>query len=85
MMRTAILSLLTLGLVGLGKTEDQGLLLKIEVTQAVSCGAPSKNGDTLAVNYNGTFTNGTLFDSSKRHALTTGVVVDTRLEPTLTF
>jgi len=41
------------------------LLLKIEITQQGSCSKQSKLGDTLHVNYNGTFTNGTLFDSSK--------------------
>ncbi|KAE9372722.1 hypothetical protein N431DRAFT_466963 [Stipitochalara longipes BDJ] len=29
-----------------------------------ACDRATKNGDTLIVNYNGTFTNGTLFDSS---------------------
>ena len=29
-----------------------------------TCERATKNGDVLIVNYNGTFTNGTLFDSS---------------------
>ena len=38
--------------------------LTIEITYAVECTAKSKIGDTIDVLYNGTFTNGTLFDSS---------------------
>src|SRR3569833_309100 len=39
--------------------------LKINVTHHVQCSRKSKNEDRISVNYNGTFTNGTLFDSSR--------------------
>lgn len=38
--------------------------LEIEVTYAVECASKTKNGGFINVNYNGTFTNGTVFDSS---------------------
>lgn len=38
--------------------------LKIEVTLAVGCDRKTHNGDKIAVNYRGTLTNGTEFDSS---------------------
>ena len=38
--------------------------LEIEVTYAVECTNKTKNGDFIDVNYNGTFTDGTIFDSS---------------------
>lgn len=39
--------------------------LKINVTKAVQCDRKTKIGDMIDVNYNGTLTNGTLFDSSR--------------------
>ncbi|KAH7350680.1 hypothetical protein BKA65DRAFT_549679 [Rhexocercosporidium sp. MPI-PUGE-AT-0058] len=38
--------------------------MTIEVIRSVDCSLKSKNGDLISVNYNGTLTNGTLFDSS---------------------
>lgn len=38
--------------------------LEIEVTFSVVCDRKTHKGDTISVNYNGTFTNGTEFDSS---------------------
>ncbi|KAK0108163.1 Peptidyl-prolyl cis-trans isomerase fpr2 [Cadophora gregata] len=38
--------------------------LTIEVIRSVYCTRKTKNGDLISVNYNGTLTDGTLFDSS---------------------
>ena len=38
--------------------------LQIEVTLSVACDRKTHKGDVISVNYNGTFTNGTEFDSS---------------------
>jgi FKBP-type peptidyl-prolyl cis-trans isomerase len=51
---------------GLAQESDD---LVIEVTFPVSCDRKTHNGDVLSVNYNGTFTNGTVFDSSAYHEL----------------
>ena len=66
-MKTTILSVLALASVGFVAAEDHSILLDIEVTKEVSCTKMTQLGDMLRVNYNGTFTNGTLFDSSKTH------------------
>jgi len=66
-MRFEVISVLAFGAGIAAAADDQGLLLKIEVTQQVSCSKQTKLGDTLHVNYNGTLTNGTLFDSSECH------------------
>ncbi|KAK1763297.1 hypothetical protein QBC33DRAFT_581082 [Phialemonium atrogriseum] len=38
--------------------------ITVEVTYSVSCERKTKNEDIISVNYNGTLTDGTLFDSS---------------------
>ena len=38
--------------------------LEIEVTLSVTCDRRTHKGDVISCNYNGTFTNGTQFDSS---------------------
>jgi FK506-binding protein 2 len=45
----------------LGQDSDE---LVIEIIRSVECDRTTHNGDVISVNYNGTFTNGTLFDSS---------------------
>ncbi len=57
------LFLILLAAAGTFVAADDGL--KIEVTRAVTCDRKSRNGDSIAVNYNGTLTDGTSFDSSK--------------------
>ncbi|KAE8450382.1 hypothetical protein EG329_006456 [Mollisiaceae sp. DMI_Dod_QoI] len=59
-MRSLILTFLGLATTGLVAAQD----LKIEVISSVPCTRKTKNGDILSVNYNGTLTNGTTFDSS---------------------
>jgi FKBP-type peptidyl-prolyl cis-trans isomerase len=46
----------------------EGQELKIDVTKKVDCDVSKKtmSGHLIHVNYNGTLTNGTLFDSSTR-------------------
>ncbi|KAH9204831.1 hypothetical protein DL95DRAFT_318653 [Leptodontidium sp. 2 PMI_412] len=53
-------------LVRLGFTAAQEGLT-IEVIRSVYCSLKTKNGDLISVNYNGTLTDGTLFDSSTHH------------------
>jgi FKBP-type peptidyl-prolyl cis-trans isomerase len=43
---------------------DDPVDLQIDVTRAVQCDRRSQMGDVISVNYRGTFTNGTEFDSS---------------------
>ncbi|KAG4441296.1 hypothetical protein IFR05_003224 [Cadophora sp. M221] len=50
-------------LVGLGFAAAQDGLT-IEVVRSVYCSLKTKNGDLISVNYNGTLTDGKLFDSS---------------------
>lgn len=50
-------------LVRLGFTAAQEGLT-IEVIRSVYCSLKTKNGDLISVDYNGTLTDGTLFDSS---------------------
>jgi FK506-binding protein 2 len=38
--------------------------LKIEIIKAVECERKTKSGDEISVEYTGTFTNGTVFDTS---------------------
>ena len=61
-MRVAILSGLAAAAIGVVAQE-----LEIEVTYAVECTNKTKKGDLINVNYNGTFTNGTIFDSSPHY------------------
>lgn len=58
----------------LGQDTDK---LEIEVTKAVACERKSQKGDIISVNYNGTFTNGTQFDSSAlpRHPRPLGLML----------
>jgi len=46
--------------VGLVVAED----LKIEIIKAVECTRKTESGDEITVDYTGTLTNGTVFDSS---------------------
>lgn len=59
-MRSLVLKLVALAALGFATAEE----FKIEVTYSVSCDRKTKSGDTIAVNYNGTLTNGEEFDSS---------------------
>ncbi len=60
-MRCSSLAILATFATGFVAADDG---LKIEVTKAVACDRKTKNGDDIAVNYNGTLTNGQSFDSS---------------------
>ncbi len=60
-MQGSVLSLLAAVLL-LGSATAQDL--KINVTLPVKCDKKTKTGDLIHVNYNGTLTDGTLFDSS---------------------
>ncbi len=57
-----ILTFLSFGLAAVAVVSAQNLT--IEIISAKDCYTKTKNGDTISVNYNGTLTDGTLFDSS---------------------
>jgi FKBP-type peptidyl-prolyl cis-trans isomerase len=59
-MRSAILTVFACAAFSLAVAQE----FKIEVTYSVACDRKSRNGDNIYVNYNGTLTNGSLFDSS---------------------
>jgi len=59
-MRFPILPLLTFASIAVAQKQN----LTIEVLYSAPCTRSSKSGDILTVNYNGTLTDGTLFDSS---------------------
>ena len=61
-MKATILSVL--GTIAVGVVAQE---LEIEVTYAVECTNKTQKGDFISVNYNGTFTNGTTFDSSSQY------------------
>lgn len=52
------------GLVGIITPESENGL-KIKMILPVECDRKSHHGDTVTVDYIGTFTNGTMFDSGK--------------------
>ncbi|MAD85410.1 MAG: hypothetical protein CL912_20815 [Deltaproteobacteria bacterium] len=55
------LVLLALAAIGYVVAQDG---LTIEVIRSSECSLKTKSGDLISVNYNGTLTDGTLFDSS---------------------
>jgi FK506-binding protein 2 len=61
-MRSLLWTFLAAAAVGLVGAQAAGP--GIEITFPVACDRKTKSGDVLSVNYNGTFTNGELFDSS---------------------
>ncbi|CZS92145.1 related to FK506-binding protein 2 precursor [Rhynchosporium agropyri] len=63
-----VLSFLALVAVGSAVAHEE---LKIEIIRAGECSSKTKHGDFISVNYNGTLTDGTLFDSTYSKAGTT--------------
>lgn len=59
--------------------------LQINVTSPVECDRKSHKGDVISVNYRGTFTNGTEFDSSASYHVYTPseLLADTAIQATV--
>lgn len=60
-MRAFIISVLASAAIGSVAAQD----LVIEVSYSVKCDRSTKKGDNISVMYNGTLTDGTLFDTSE--------------------
>jgi FK506-binding protein 2 len=61
-MRSSVLSFLSFAFASSAVAQTPNFTTPI---YSVPCNRTTKNGDILTVNYNGTFTNGTLFDASQ--------------------